>query len=182
MADGIRWVGLDVHARESTFAVFDQGTGEVTTRRVVGRPHELLPWLRSVERPARKHPRSSTSPGARNAASTPAGANSKTPAANPAGSSLSRSPASSPPTAGRSPPARPQRRNRRPHQPPARGSPTHAEPLTQPVAAGEAARAIPARAHNSAIRRLSTRPRRARSTLDSGRATNKGLGVPSPRI
>ncbi len=53
MPDGIRWVGLDVHARESTFAVFDQATGEVTTRRVVGRPHELLPWLRAVERPAR---------------------------------------------------------------------------------------------------------------------------------
>src|SRR5262249_44885419 len=53
MPDGIRWVGLDVHARESTFAVFDQATGEVATRRVVGRPHELLPWLRAVERPAR---------------------------------------------------------------------------------------------------------------------------------
>src|SRR5262249_47449301 len=53
MPDGIRWVGLDVHARESTFAVFDQATGEVATRRVVGRPHELLPLLREVERPAR---------------------------------------------------------------------------------------------------------------------------------
>jgi len=53
MPDGIRWVGLDVHARESTLAVFDQATGEVVTRRVVGRPHELLPWLRGVERPAR---------------------------------------------------------------------------------------------------------------------------------
>ena len=53
MPDGIRWVGLDVHARESTFAVFDQASGEVITRRVVGRPHELLPWLRAVERPAR---------------------------------------------------------------------------------------------------------------------------------
>jgi hypothetical protein len=53
MPDGIRWVGLDVHARESTFAIFDQATGEVLTRRVVGRPHELLPWLRGVERPAR---------------------------------------------------------------------------------------------------------------------------------
>ena len=53
MPDGIRWVGLDVHARESTFAVFDQATGEVATKRVVGRPHELLPWLRGVERPAR---------------------------------------------------------------------------------------------------------------------------------
>ena len=46
MPDGIRWVGLDVHARESTLAVFDQATGEVMTRRVVGRPHELLPLLR----------------------------------------------------------------------------------------------------------------------------------------
>ena len=53
MPDGIRWVGLDVHARESTFAIFDQATGEVVSRRVVGRPHELLPWLRGVERPAR---------------------------------------------------------------------------------------------------------------------------------
>ena len=47
MPDGIRWVGLDVHiAHESTIAIFDQGTGELTTRRVVGRPHELMPWLR----------------------------------------------------------------------------------------------------------------------------------------
>ena len=42
MPDGIRWVGLDVHARESTIAIFDQGTGELRTRRVAGRPHELL--------------------------------------------------------------------------------------------------------------------------------------------
>ncbi len=53
MPDGIRWVGLDVHARESTFAIFDQATGEVITKRVVGRPHELLPWLGAVQRPAR---------------------------------------------------------------------------------------------------------------------------------
>ena len=53
MPDGIRWVGLDVHARESTLAVFDQATGEVSTRRVVGRPHELLRYLREIERPAR---------------------------------------------------------------------------------------------------------------------------------
>jgi hypothetical protein len=52
MPDGIRWVGLDVHAHESTIAIFDQGTGELMTRRVVGRPHELLPWLRGVARPA----------------------------------------------------------------------------------------------------------------------------------
>jgi transposase len=53
MPDGIRWVGVDVHARESTVAVFDQASGEVSTRRVVGRPHELLPMLREVPRPAR---------------------------------------------------------------------------------------------------------------------------------
>jgi hypothetical protein len=41
MPDGIRWVGLDVHAHESTITIFDQATGELTTRRVVGRPHEL---------------------------------------------------------------------------------------------------------------------------------------------
>jgi transposase len=53
MPDGIRWVGLDVHAHESTIAIFDQGTGELTTKRVVGRPHELLAALRAVPRPAR---------------------------------------------------------------------------------------------------------------------------------
>jgi transposase len=53
MAHGIRWVGLDVHARESTFAVFDQGSGEVLTRRVGGRPHELLAWLRGIDAPMR---------------------------------------------------------------------------------------------------------------------------------
>ena len=53
MPDGIRWVGLDVQARELTLAVFDQATGEVSTKRVVGRPLELLAWLRAVERPAR---------------------------------------------------------------------------------------------------------------------------------
>jgi transposase len=53
MPDGIRWVGLDVHARASAMAVFDQATGEVSTRRVAGRPHELLPLLREIPRPAR---------------------------------------------------------------------------------------------------------------------------------
>jgi transposase len=53
MPDGIRWVGLDVHAHESTVAIFDQGTGELSTRRVVGRPHELLAVLRDIPRPAR---------------------------------------------------------------------------------------------------------------------------------
>jgi transposase len=53
VADGIRWVGLDVHSRESTLAVFDQGTGELSTRRVVGRPHELLGRLMEIPVPAR---------------------------------------------------------------------------------------------------------------------------------
>ena len=53
MADGIRWVGLDVHAHESTIAIFDQGTGELSTARVVGRPHQLLERLMDVPVPAR---------------------------------------------------------------------------------------------------------------------------------
>ena len=42
MPNGMRWVGLDVHAHASAVAVFDDGTGEVITRRVVGRPPEVL--------------------------------------------------------------------------------------------------------------------------------------------
>jgi transposase len=53
MPDGIRWVGLDVHAHESTIAIFDQGTGELSTARVVGRPHQLLERLMDVPVPAR---------------------------------------------------------------------------------------------------------------------------------
>ena len=53
MSDGIRWVGLDVHARASMVAIFDHATGEVVTRRVAGRPHELLGVLREIPRPAR---------------------------------------------------------------------------------------------------------------------------------
>jgi transposase len=40
-------------ARESTIAVFDRSTGEVMTRRVVGRPHELLERLMEIPVPAR---------------------------------------------------------------------------------------------------------------------------------
>ena len=53
MADGIRWVGLDVHAHESTMAIFDQATGELSTARVVGRPHQLLERLMEIPIPAR---------------------------------------------------------------------------------------------------------------------------------
>jgi transposase len=53
MPEGMRWVGLDVHAYESACAVFDAGTGEVDSCRRSGRPHELLEWLERQERPFR---------------------------------------------------------------------------------------------------------------------------------
>lgn len=53
MPEGMRWVGLDVHACETVGAVFDEATGEVESRRLAGRPHELLEWLEGVERPFR---------------------------------------------------------------------------------------------------------------------------------
>jgi transposase len=53
MPNGMRWVGLDVHAHASTVAVFDDVTGEVITRRVVGRPLEVLDVLRELPRPVR---------------------------------------------------------------------------------------------------------------------------------
>ena len=46
-----RWVGLDVHARETACALLDQVTGEVKTRKVSGRPEAALAWLEGVERP-----------------------------------------------------------------------------------------------------------------------------------
>jgi hypothetical protein len=53
MPNGMRWVGLDVHAHASTVAVFDDVTGEVITRRVVGRAIEVLDVLRELGRPIR---------------------------------------------------------------------------------------------------------------------------------
>ena len=53
MPNGRRWVGLDVHAHASAVAVFDDATGEVVTRRVVGRPIEVLDVLRELPRPLR---------------------------------------------------------------------------------------------------------------------------------
>ena len=104
----------------------------------------------------------------------------ETPVANPPGSSRSRSPASSPPTAGRSPPTRPQPRCPFPHRPAARDSPTHAEPPSNiPL---RLARRSELPGSRTQLRDPSPEhppPGRARSTLDSGRATNKGLG-PAP--
>jgi hypothetical protein len=45
MPNGIGWVGLDVHAHATRLAVFEDVTGEVITRRVVGRPLEVLDVL-----------------------------------------------------------------------------------------------------------------------------------------
>jgi transposase len=53
MPQGMRWVGLDVHAHASAVAVFDDVTGEVITRRVNGRPIEVLDVLRELGRPVR---------------------------------------------------------------------------------------------------------------------------------
>jgi transposase len=53
MPNGMRWVGLDVHAHASAVAVFDDVSGEVVTRRVVGRPIEVLDVLRELPRPLR---------------------------------------------------------------------------------------------------------------------------------
>jgi transposase len=53
MPEGMRWVGLDVHAYETACAIFDGTTGEVESRRFSGRPHELLDWLEAVQRPFR---------------------------------------------------------------------------------------------------------------------------------
>ena len=53
MPNGMRWVGLDVHAHATTLAVFDDVTGEVITRRVNGRPLEVLDVLHGLPRPVR---------------------------------------------------------------------------------------------------------------------------------
>ena len=47
----VRWVGLDVRARETTGVVLDVATGVVESRRVVGRADRVLGWLETLERP-----------------------------------------------------------------------------------------------------------------------------------
>ena len=53
MAESTRWVGLDVHAKESACAVFEAETGEVRARKLQGRPDSVLAFLESLERPFR---------------------------------------------------------------------------------------------------------------------------------
>jgi transposase len=53
MTNGIRWVGLDVHAWQTAGALFDSATGEVRSRVMAGRPHEVVPWLVELPPPVR---------------------------------------------------------------------------------------------------------------------------------
>jgi len=53
MPNGMRWVGPDVRAHASAVAVFDDVTGEVITRRLNGRPIEVLDVLRELPGPVR---------------------------------------------------------------------------------------------------------------------------------
>ena len=53
MANSMRFVGLDVHVRETQSAVLDLGSGELGYRRIRGRPHEVLPFLEGMPRPFR---------------------------------------------------------------------------------------------------------------------------------
>lgn len=53
MSEGIRWVGLDVHAFRTAVAVLDTVTGEITKRTVMGRPHEVLEFLEQLPAPVR---------------------------------------------------------------------------------------------------------------------------------
>ncbi len=43
MADATRWVGLDVHATQTTIAVLDRGTGEISRARLRGSPEKVVP-------------------------------------------------------------------------------------------------------------------------------------------
>jgi len=51
--NGMRWVGLGVHAGQTACAVVATQADEVLTRQIVGRPHEVLDWLRALEAPVR---------------------------------------------------------------------------------------------------------------------------------
>jgi transposase len=46
-------VGLDVHASETHATVINTDSGELLRRKLRGRPHEVLPWLASLEQPLR---------------------------------------------------------------------------------------------------------------------------------
>jgi transposase len=43
VVDAIRWVGLDVHATQTTIAVLDQGSGELSRAKLRGSPEKVVP-------------------------------------------------------------------------------------------------------------------------------------------
>lgn len=53
MGDGIRWVGLDVHAHAVEAATFDSSTGELNRRTLGADAGEICDWLATLERPLR---------------------------------------------------------------------------------------------------------------------------------
>jgi hypothetical protein len=40
--ESMRWVGVDVHAKESLAAVLDRASGEISTQRITCRPCEAI--------------------------------------------------------------------------------------------------------------------------------------------
>ena len=53
MGEGIRWVGLDVHASRTAVAVLDAATGQVIKRTVHGRPAAVMEVLEALDGPVR---------------------------------------------------------------------------------------------------------------------------------
>jgi transposase len=49
----MRWVGLDVHARQTVATMFCPGTGELEQRRIEGRAVEVVDWLAGLPQPLR---------------------------------------------------------------------------------------------------------------------------------
>ena len=45
MTDAIRWVGLDVHAAQTTVAVIDKATGELQRAKLRGSPSMVLDFI-----------------------------------------------------------------------------------------------------------------------------------------
>jgi transposase len=53
MVNCTRWVGLDVHRRETRAAVVDSESGELREARIVGGSREVCEWLETLPRPFR---------------------------------------------------------------------------------------------------------------------------------
>ncbi|MFA9272208.1 MAG: transposase [Baekduiaceae bacterium] len=49
MKEAIRWVGLDVHAGQTTIAVLDKSTGELSRTKLLGAPSEVLKFLEGYD-------------------------------------------------------------------------------------------------------------------------------------